>query len=135
MVKAFVLIWQGVHESIDQQRHERAFDSQRVWQFFVSASPQPKQGRVALKTDTNFLCLRFQDGFRCCVPRLRRPLADPGYQNLMAELMQKLMESGTELKPQERRLLTSRLLFAWLLLQHPEAGGFLDSVTTVGEAE
>jgi serine/threonine protein kinase len=131
MVKAYVLIWQGVQQSIDLQRHERVFDGQRVWRFFVSASLQPREGRVALKTNANFLCLRFEDGFECCVPQLRRPLADAGYQNLLAKLTQTLMESGVELKPEERRLVTGQLLFAWLLLQHPEAAGFVESATSV----
>jgi len=131
MAKAFVLILQGVQQSIDLQRHERIFDAQRVWRFFVSASLQPREGRVALKTDTNFVCLRFADGLRCCVPQLRRPLADQGYQNLLAELTQKLVESGAELKAGERRVLMGQLLFAWLLLQHPEAAGFVETGTTV----
>ena len=135
VVKAFVLIWRGVQQSIDLQRHERVFDTQHVRRFFAAASLQPREGRVALKTDANFLCLRFQDGFRCCVPQLQRPLADAGYQNLMAELVQKLTESGPELKPQDRRVLTDQLLFAWLLLQHPEAAGFVESETTIQEAK
>jgi hypothetical protein len=130
MVKAYVLIWRGVQQSIDLQRHEQVFDTQHVRRFFSSASLQPREGRVALKTDANFLSLRFRDGFRCSVPQLRRPLADSAYQNLLADLAQKLSESGVELQPQERRTLVGQLLFAWLLLQHPEAAGFVESGTT-----
>jgi hypothetical protein len=75
----------------------------------------------------NFLRLRLADGFECCVPQLRRPLACSEYGDYISELTKQLSESGPELKPRERRLLTGRLCFAWFLLQHPEAAGLIDT--------
>ena len=130
VVDLFLRILQAVQKNIDEQRHARVLDSESVRQFFASASMRAQPGRVVQKADVNFLRLRLADGFECCVPQLRRPPACTQYGDYISELTKQLSESGPELKPRERRLLTGRLCFAWFLLQHPEAAGLVNTDTS-----
>ncbi len=125
LVHSFMAILGGLKKSIDSQRNQRVFDTRYVRQFFRSASLHPRQGNVVVRADVNFLRIRTNDRFVVCLPQFQGTIASRDYQEYIAERTRLLSEADVEPSVAERTLTVRQLVFAWLLLHHPDAAGFV----------
>ncbi|MEI7701782.1 MAG: serine/threonine-protein kinase, partial [Planctomycetia bacterium] len=125
LVRSYLGILGGMQKSIDSQRSQRVFDTRHVRQFFLSASLQPRQGKVTVQGDVSFLRIRTGDNFVACLPQVQGSLASRDYHDYLSERTRLITEASPEPSVKERTNTIRQLLFAWLLLNHPEAAGFV----------